>query len=152
MSEPVESRQIRRHVHPHLVLLHGCDAVQSVQSCITAEKTRYVVQDLTIWDSIGKMDNILSDTSKHENLGQCWFDVGPPSTTLAQHQANTGPTSRVCWNPWPSPLTQPIITLWISKSVHVTGIIFVKILLACNSSLKYLQYSTCYYERENMIV
>ena len=28
-------------------------------------------------------------------LNQCWFDVGPPSATLAQHQTNIGPTSRV---------------------------------------------------------
>ena len=25
------------------------------------------------------------DPSKHGTLSQCWFNVGPPSTTLAQH-------------------------------------------------------------------
>ena len=35
--------------------------------------------------------------SKHEALAQCWADVGPSSTTLAQHQPNIGPAPRVCW-------------------------------------------------------
>ena len=35
--------------------------------------------------------------SKHETLNQCWFDVGPSSPTLGQHQINIGSTSRVCW-------------------------------------------------------
>ena len=34
---------------------------------------------------------------KHETMTQCWFDVGPSSTTLAQHQTNIGSTSRACW-------------------------------------------------------
>ena len=34
--------------------------------------------------------------SKHEALANCWADVGPSSTTLAQHQPNIGPTPRVC--------------------------------------------------------
>ena len=29
---------------------------------------------------------------KHNKLGQCWFDVELPSTTLAQYQQNIGPT------------------------------------------------------------
>ena len=33
--------------------------------------------------------------SKHEVLTQCWADVGPSSTTLAQHEPNIGPTPRV---------------------------------------------------------
>ena len=36
--------------------------------------------------------------SKHEALAQCWADVGPSSTTLAQHQPNIGPIPRVCWD------------------------------------------------------
>ena len=35
--------------------------------------------------------------SKHEVLAKCWADVGPSSTTLAQHQSNIWPTPRVCW-------------------------------------------------------
>ena len=35
---------------------------------------------------------------KHEMLNLCWFDVGPPSATLDQHQTNTGSTSRVYWH------------------------------------------------------
>ena len=31
---------------------------------------------------------------KHETLNHCWFDVGPPFTTLAQYKANIGPMSR----------------------------------------------------------
>ena len=34
---------------------------------------------------------------KHETLNRCWVDVGPPSTTLIQHQPSIGSTSRVCW-------------------------------------------------------
>ena len=36
--------------------------------------------------------------SKHETLPHCWFDVGPPSAILVQHQTNNGATSRVCWD------------------------------------------------------
>ena len=35
--------------------------------------------------------------SKHETLSHCWFNVGPPSTTLAQHWTNNDSMSRVCW-------------------------------------------------------
>ena len=35
--------------------------------------------------------------SKHGAFNQCRFDVGPASTTLAQHQNNTGWSPRVCW-------------------------------------------------------
>ena len=35
--------------------------------------------------------------SEHETLSHCWFNVGPPSTTLAQHWTNNGSKSRVCW-------------------------------------------------------
>ena len=35
--------------------------------------------------------------SKHETLSHCWFNVGPPSTTLAQHWTNNGLMSRVRW-------------------------------------------------------
>ena len=35
--------------------------------------------------------------SKHETLNQCWFNVGPPSTTSAQHWTNIGLMSHVCW-------------------------------------------------------
>ena len=34
-------------------------------------------------------------TSKHET--QCWYSVGPPSATLAQHCIRIGWMSRVCW-------------------------------------------------------
>ena len=35
--------------------------------------------------------------SKHETLTQCWYNVDPPSATLAQHCTNIGFMSRVCW-------------------------------------------------------
>ena len=41
-------------------------------------------------------------------LSQCWFDVGPASATLAQHQTSTGWTSRVCCS-------------WEDARRHVTG-------------------------------
>ena len=34
---------------------------------------------------------------KHETLAQCWVNVGPSSSTLAQHYPKIGPMSRVCW-------------------------------------------------------
>ena len=46
----------------------------------------------------------LSHTSKLDRpqankrqLNHCWFDVGPTSQTVAQHQTNIGSTSPVCW-------------------------------------------------------
>ena len=36
--------------------------------------------------------------SKHETLNHRWFNVGPSSTTLAQHWTNNGTMSRVCWD------------------------------------------------------
>ena len=35
--------------------------------------------------------------SKHETLTRCWFDAGPPSATLEQHQTNIGSTRRAGW-------------------------------------------------------
>ena len=35
--------------------------------------------------------------SKHDTLKQCWFDVGPTSSTLAQYQTNIVLMCRVCW-------------------------------------------------------
>ena len=37
-----------------------------------------------------------SYASRHETLGPCWFNVGPPSATLAQHLSNIRWTSRIC--------------------------------------------------------
>ena len=37
----------------------------------------------------------VESANQHEALSHCWFDAGPPSTTLAQHQSNSGSTSRV---------------------------------------------------------
>ena len=44
------------------------------------------------------------DTSKHETLNQCWFNVGPPSTTWTIYWPNFGSMSRICWD----------IVLWLS--------------------------------------
>ena len=38
--------------------------------------------------------------AKHKTLNECWPNVRPPSTTLAQLYANIGSTSRVCWLNW----------------------------------------------------
>ena len=35
--------------------------------------------------------------NKQETFTQCWFNIGPPSSTLAQHWTSTGWTFRVCW-------------------------------------------------------
>ena len=51
--------------------------------------------------------------SKHEALAQCWADVGPSSTTLAQHQPNIGPTPRVCWV-----ITQNILDCMIKLQIR----------------------------------
>ena len=34
--------------------------------------------------------------SKHATLNQCWFNAGPPYTTLSQHLADIGALSNVC--------------------------------------------------------
>ena len=34
---------------------------------------------------------------KDEKLTQCWFNVGPPSTTVGRHWASIGSLSYVCW-------------------------------------------------------
>ena len=36
------------------------------------------------------------NTSKHQTLNHWWFNVGPPSTKLGQHYANTGSKYCVC--------------------------------------------------------
>ena len=41
---------------------------------------------------------LFSRPSKHKTFNQCWFNVGPPSTTTAQHWTNIGSMSRVCWD------------------------------------------------------
>ena len=38
----------------------------------------------------------MSLPSEDETLSQCWFIVGPASTTMAQHWPNTGSMSRAC--------------------------------------------------------
>ena len=35
-------------------------------------------------------------SSKPETLNQCWFNVGPASKTVGQHQTNIGSTSNAC--------------------------------------------------------
>ena len=35
--------------------------------------------------------------SKHDTTIQCWANVGPLSTTLAQHRPNIVSMCRVCW-------------------------------------------------------
>ena len=36
--------------------------------------------------------------SQHHSLTHCWWNVGPPSLTLAQHCTNIGSVYPVCWN------------------------------------------------------
>ena len=38
------------------------------------------------------------EPSRQEILSQCCFNIGPPSSTLAQYLPNTGWMSRVCWD------------------------------------------------------
>ena len=35
--------------------------------------------------------------SKSSTFIQCWFDAGPPSRTLVQHQISVGLAYLVCW-------------------------------------------------------
>ena len=42
-------------------------------------------------------NNIESVPGEHNALIQCWGNAGPLSSTLAQYNASTGSTSRVCW-------------------------------------------------------
>ena len=60
--------------------------------------------------------------SKHDTLNHCWFDVGPASATLGQHQTNISSTYRVHWDVdwrWRSDFPPCIVTgfahnKWIS--------------------------------------
>ena len=36
--------------------------------------------------------------SKHDELTQCCFNGGPPSSASAQHKNSIGSTPRVCWD------------------------------------------------------
>ena len=40
----------------------------------------------------------LAHPDKQKTLIKCWFNVGPPSTTVAQHLTNIGSMSHVCWD------------------------------------------------------
>ena len=46
---------------------------------------------------VGGRRSAPGNSSTHDTLSQRWFDVGPPSATLAQHQTNIGSKCRVCW-------------------------------------------------------
>ena len=41
------------------------------------------------------MENFHYQPGNYEGLNQCWFAVGPPSSTLAQHKISIGSMSRV---------------------------------------------------------
>ena len=41
---------------------------------------------------------IRNTPNKQETFSHCWVNVGPPSTTLAQHWTNHGSMSSVCWH------------------------------------------------------
>ena len=64
-------------------------------------------------------------TSRHETLNQCWFHVGPPSTTLAQHEHNIGATTRVCWR-----VIISVSCLWWSSGFCTMG-------YACTKRIKW---------------
>ena len=49
--------------------------------------------------------------NKHDTLKQYWFNVGPPSTTLAQHETDIVTMCRVCWVDLRSQLTD-LPLLW----------------------------------------
>ena len=40
--------------------------------------------------------NLLGLSPEHGTLNQYWYNVGPPSVTLAQHYTTIGVLSRVC--------------------------------------------------------
>ena len=44
----------------------------------------------------GSTDTDLKRLNRHDALIHCWFNVGPASTTLAQHSTNNGSTYRFC--------------------------------------------------------
>ena len=67
------------------------------------------------------LENIVTSDTDYEALIQCWSDAGPASTTLDQHQFNTGSTSRVCWVP---SLNKDIATSDIFETIwqrHASG-------------------------------
>ena len=49
-------------------------------------RTHYVTLQHLLTENRGRLH------SKQETLHQCWFDVGPASKTIDQHQTNIDPT------------------------------------------------------------
>ena len=49
---------------------------------------------IVTWRLNGSFLSVVSHSS--ETLSHCWFNVGPPSTTLAQRWTNNGSMGRVC--------------------------------------------------------
>ena len=61
--------------------------------------------------------------SKHDTLSHCWFNVGKPSSTLAQHWTNDGSMCRVClvhppYRQWEENVYEP---LYIQKRKGVSA-------------------------------
>ena len=77
--------------------------------------------------------------STHQTLDQCWFEVGPVSSTVDHHHTNIGPMYRVSWDVGPClrrcPGTAPTlgrswcllaftilcnnVTFWLSRSAYM---------------------------------
>ena len=52
---------------------------------------------VSVWISLDKHQEIGCDHGCSRDETQCWLNVGPPSSTVAQHWANIGLLSPVCW-------------------------------------------------------
>ena len=59
------------------------------------------------WPSLHRGAHRIHNPSSYWWLGQCCFDAGPASTTLAQHQNSIIPTFRVCWDAKESCICDP---------------------------------------------
>ena len=75
------------------------------------ERINYVVNDMGIPPPRTVYRPAIKGT-----FTQCYFNVGPPSATLAKHWNNIGSTSRVYWDPpsreqwWVRTVTCPLVT------------------------------------------
>ena len=62
-----------------------------LKGLIPSNMPNNVMAQVSTTSDVYIIDNLLTlPPIRHETLTQCWCDVGPPSATLAQHEANTG--------------------------------------------------------------
>ena len=80
---------------PHIIRRNQADPRKNISHLVVRVKVPAILYQP--WPCRAESVFLHTRWPKHETMTQCWFDVGPSSTTLAQHQTNIGSTSRACW-------------------------------------------------------